>query len=73
MAEREVVTRVRDSTFLAATAFTLALLVVGFVVIALIDGHGTTYEVAVTSPGRPPRPGSARRCCRPPTRTAAPT
>ena len=49
VAEREVVTRVRDKTFLAATGISL-LLVVGFFVVALLVGGGADeYDVAVTS------------------------
>ena len=49
VAEREVTTRVRDKTFLAATGISL-LLVVGFFVVALLIGGGADeYDVAVTS------------------------
>jgi ABC-2 type transport system permease protein len=49
VAEREVTTRVRDKTFLAATGVSL-LLVVGFFVVALLIGGGEDeYTVAVTS------------------------
>ncbi len=49
VAEREVSTRLRDKTFLYATAFTLLLIVGAFVVTAIIDGHTKSYDVAVTS------------------------
>lgn len=49
VAEREVTTRLRDKTFLYATAFTLLLLAGAFVVTAIIDGHTQSYDVAVTS------------------------
>lgn len=51
VAEREVRTRLRDKTFLGATAFTLLLLVGAFVVSAVVSGRTTAYDVAVTSPG----------------------
>jgi ABC-2 type transport system permease protein len=50
VAEREVTTKLRDKTFLGATAFTLVLLVAAFVVTSLIEGRATTYDVAVTTP-----------------------
>jgi ABC-2 type transport system permease protein len=49
VAEREITTKLRDKTFLGATAFTLVLLIGVFVVTALLDGRSTTYDVAVTS------------------------
>lgn len=49
VAEREVTTRLRDRTFLAATGFTLLLLVGVFVVSAIVEGRTKTYDVAVTS------------------------
>ena len=50
VAEREISTRVRDKTFLGATAFTLVLLVVAFVVSSIVGGRADTYDVAVTDP-----------------------
>jgi ABC-2 type transport system permease protein len=50
VAEREVTTKLRDKTFLGATAFTLVLLVAAFVVTSLVEGRATTYDVAVTTP-----------------------
>ena len=55
VAEREVTTRLRDKTFLGATAFTLVLLIAAFVVTSLIEGRSETYDVAVT-PRRARRP-----------------
>ncbi len=49
VAEREVTTRLRDKTFLYATAFTLLLLVAAFVVTAVLSGRTKSYDVAVTS------------------------
>ena len=49
VAEREVRTRLRDKTFLGATAFSL-LLIVGFFVVSLFIGAGADeYDVAVTT------------------------
>jgi ABC-2 type transport system permease protein len=50
VAEREISTRLRDRTFLVATAFTLLLLVGVFVVTALVGGRSRSYDVAVTTP-----------------------
>ena len=49
VAEREVTTRLRDKTFLGATAFTLLLLIGAFVVTAIVEGQTKSYDVAVTS------------------------
>ncbi len=49
VAEREVRTRLRDKTFLGATAFSLLLVIGFFVVSILIGGGADEYDVAVTS------------------------
>ncbi|WP_148573222.1 ABC transporter permease [Nocardioides caldifontis] len=49
VAEREVTTRVRDKTFLAATGVSLLLVVGFFVVMLLLGGGADEYDVAVTS------------------------
>jgi ABC-2 type transport system permease protein len=49
VAEREVRTRLRDKTFLGATAFSLLLIIGFFVVSIFIGGGADEYDVAVTS------------------------
>lgn len=50
VAEREITTRLRDKTFLGATAFTLVLLIAAFVVTSIVEGQAEKYDVAVTTP-----------------------
>jgi ABC-2 type transport system permease protein len=64
VAEREITTKLRDKTFLGATAFTLALLVVLFVVSAFLDGRASSYDVAVTGPNAPAAAASAEKSLR---------
>lgn len=47
VAGREVSTRIRDKGFLGGTAFMLALMVVIFVIVQVVGGRASTYDVAV--------------------------
>ena len=47
VAEREFMTKVRDKTFIGATAFTLLFLIGFFVVGSIIDGNSDDFDVAV--------------------------
>jgi ABC-2 type transport system permease protein len=48
VAEREIATKLRDKTFLGATAFTLVLLIATFVISSIVGGRAERYDVAVT-------------------------
>lgn len=47
VARREVSTKIRDKGFLGATAFILVIIVATFVIMQIISGKGTTYDVGV--------------------------
>jgi len=47
VAGREVSTRIRDKGFLGGTAFMLVLVAVVFVVVQIVSGRASTYDVAV--------------------------
>jgi ABC-2 type transport system permease protein len=64
VAEREVKVRVRDKTFLGATAFTLLLIIGVFVVTSLVSGGPDEYDVAVTSSADEPLVAAAQEALR---------
>lgn len=47
VAEREVSTKLRDKAFLGGTAFMLVLVVAIFVIVQVVGGKGTSYDVGV--------------------------